>query len=821
MSNSQNVSSLIGDIERITKDVRNKAKLSIILSTAIILGATIVCFWAAKLGVNYGVLIGSVLSLVFLLINFGSKSYRSISLKNMVEHLNRHIPEYEESLQLAFSEKLNSLQTIQLHKVSAIFSANVKGGAHKKLIPAVEISSGLKAAVLIVIVTMSASYLSDHLKSVQLPGEISGSDASSDNSVVKVSAAHILIQPPSYTGVVNSTQKELDLRVLESSKVEWRVSFSSNEPEYFWIGSDGTQHALRKTPDGSWSYETELEQTGFYRFAYKTDDKMVTLPDVYIIEVVRDKVPRIKIQAPSQSLVEFAKNDPTQFTLSALINDDYGVEQVDILASVAKGSGESVKFRDKQFKFDSQTLTEQGALYTKTWSLPELDMEPGDEVYFHIKAKDNKQPKAQWAKSTSIIIRWLDNKVVETAAEGIQIRFIPEYFRSQRQIIIETEQLIADKADLNKTSFDDKSRDLGHSQSDLKEKYGQYLGDEFGEGPGEQFGLADGYHGGEDVAHGEAGAGLDHSNHDHSENKHPQRDSFWHLNLENEGIEEKSLEEKGFVKNSLDQQTGEPKQNVGHNHAAPEVGHLHEEMVDESDKSGASELIARFAHNHGSAEVGPLSNRDPKTWMKLAVHQMWQAELYLMLSEPEKALPFEYKAYDYLKLARQADKIYVKRLGFEPPPVKEDRRLTGELDKILTYSLSVTDKREASIQNDIVQNGFTALNQVADKKQLSKDNADALRALSGLMLELSETRPALVRYAATIENVLSLGSTQLNNCKDCIAKLNQKLWQLISSPVNRPSSRNPKDELDLETINSYQSLIQQVEQSEVVRASDS
>ena len=803
MGDFQNDSSLARDIDFLIKEVRKNWRLSFVFSATIIFVTIIASFWVTSFELAYGVLVAAIVSIAFLLVSFNSLAYRSINLKNVVEHLNRNIPEYEESLQLVFNQKLNPLQAIQLQKVSKLFIANVEAGTHKNLLPGVNVRSGLKYSSIIAVVILGLNFVSGYLGSSDILSSNKNSDNKIGNSAIEVLAAEVFVQPPSYTGLATSSQKDLDLRVLESSKVEWRLSFSVSGLEYFWIDKDGKEHALTRRNDGSWSHMAEIKETGFYRFAHKVNNKIVTLPDVYIIEVVRDKVPKIKVQVPNQSLVEFTKNDPTQFTISALINDDYGIEQVDILASVAKGSGEAVKFRDKQFKFDNKIITEKGSIYAKTWSLPELEMEPGDEVYFHIKAKDNKQPKAQWGKSSSIIIRWLDNKVVETAAEGIQIRFVPEYFRSQRQIIIETEQLIADKADLNKGSFDDKSRDLGHSQSDLKEKYGQYLGDEFGEGPGEHFGLADGYHGGEDVAHGEADAGMEHSEHKHSEHK-----NFWHVTIEHENSEQESLEKE----------VGEFEHREEHVYGAPEVGHLHEEMVDESDKSGASELIARFAHNHGSAEVGPLSKRDPKAWMKMAVHQMWQAELHLMLSEPEKALAFEYKAYDYLKLARQAERIYVKRLGFEPPPVKEDRRLTGELDKILSYSLSITDKREANNQSDIIQRGFTAINGITARKFLSDDDADSLRALSKLMLELSEARPALIQHAATVEKILSFGSTQLVSCEDCVEQLNKKLWQLMSSPISRPSSRILKNELDPDSMNSYLNLVQQIGQFEVKRA---
>jgi len=56
--------------------------------------------------------------------------------------------------------------------------------------------------------------------------------------------------------------------------------------------------------------------------------------------------------------------------------------------------------------------------------------------------------------------------------------------------------------------------------------------------------------------------------------------------------------------------------------------------------------------------------------MKQAIANMWNAELHLMMSEPALALPYEKEALKFLTQAKNAERIYVKRLGFEPPPVK-------------------------------------------------------------------------------------------------------------------------------------------------------
>ena len=721
-------------------------------------------------------LLAVAIILVTLLLISRSPSYRAVNRSNLLEHINRELADYEESAQLALTDlsQLSLLQKIQQQKVRQKLAHDIRTHRLAAHLPKLNFRSTF---ILIVFLLPLALFINFILPQIQFGEVLNINSSPSDvleSSLVSpaIESANIVITPPVYTKLKTQQLTSLDLKIPEGSTVNWQFELSRADLDYFYIGADKQRIPLSKNSQDRFELELLVSQTTIYRLVYQDVDGFHNLPGVYSIEVIRDLPPKIKILSPKQSLVEIPKSGEPEFKIESLISDDYGVAEVSILASVAKGSGEAVKFRDEEFKFDSVAKTEKGNRYQKHWKLTDLKMEPGDEVYFSIVATDNKEPNAQQGKSSSVIVRWLDDEIVETAAEGIQIRFVPEYFRSQRQIIIETEELIADKKDLSVEDFTAKSTDLGHSQRDLKEKYGQYLGDEFGEGPGEQFGLADGYHGGEDIASGEASAGLegddDHTSDDHGSDDHEE----------------------------------------GGHRERPQVGHSHETvsesgMTNSNDLSGASELIAQFAHNHGSVEVGPMSRRDPKSWMKKAVSIMWQAELHLMMSEPEKALPFEYEAYEYLKLARQADRVYVKRLGFEPPPVKESNRLTGELKDILTYEVSVEDSADTTADSHLFKQVHQLMNTWPLSEKIKRVHLHQLSNLRERLLTLAETRPVLIKYAATIERVLIAESLDIENCDNCIAQLQQKLWQLMPSAKSLPRVGHKRHIIDNTALEAY------------------
>lgn len=741
-----------------------------------------------------------------------SKKYRAITASNLLEDINRRFSNYQESAQLITPVSLQQnvesgnhlapsslIQSLQKEKIEKLFVEDFKQGRLYQIGKKIN----LKPQFILFFITLILLAAGDKTADIYalfedqvVDSELAGKNqqtAQTENVIPFQVEIDITVTPPAYTKLPPQKIQSLDLEVPEGSQVLWSLEFSEDKLDYYYQRSGEDRFSFSKAEQKR-QVTDQIKQTSLYRLFYQRPNQPAVLEGVYSIAVLRDQAPKIKIIHPAQTLIEISNNNNPEFILETTISDDYAIADVSLLASVAKGSGEAVKFRDKTFKFKSTEQIDNRSLiysqsYRKNWSLIELGMEPGDEVYFSILATDNKQPEPQTTKSSSVIVRWLDEQNFEMAAEGIKIGFIPEFFRSQRQIIIETEQLIADRKDLEQTIFEQTSTDLGHSQSDLKQKYGQYLGDEFGEGPGEQHGLADGYHGGESHDAGEA---SNTSDEEHQQAEHGA---------------ESAADEHQSEQHSTDESAGSG----------------------QTDLSGASQLIEQFAHNHGTTEVGPLSNRDPKSWMKMAVNEMWQAELHLMLSEPKQALPFEYKAYNYLKKAQQAERIYAKRLGFEPPPVTEERRLTGELQAILNSDLSLVDQPDTGTDQQLFENAYRMLkskaktnpkiqtnsknqanSKILSQAPLSEKQSALFSNLSERLLELANNRPILVKYATIAERIASIQSLDLKKCEQCISQLKNKLWQLLPASISLPQAQHLSNGLSSELEMEYLRALQEI-----------
>ena len=702
-----------------------------------------------------------------------SARYRAINDENILFHLNRQFPQLNESAQLVIKkrEQLNVLQQLQQQRVLITLAHIVKSS--EEIVPKAKVKSAFLYSCLIVILFSFTLHLltnSALLEKQNLP-VVNEQLTERSQAKILLQSRQVSIDAPAYTQQASVDSDSLDISLIEGSLVTWRLTFSHPKLSYKLIFSDGLEVALEKQTNGDFIAQHNIKHTSLYKIV--SMDQAFT--SVHTLTVTQDTAPKIRIITPKSTISEIAKNAIPRFNTQVSISDDFALSKVEILASIAKGSGESVKFRDQTFSFDNEKQGDKADLYTKQWRLDELGMAPGDELYFTVKAWDNKTPKTQLTRSSTKIIRWLEDEEQGVLSSGVLIDFMPEYFKSQRQIIIETLELIDDKKQLTPEKFAETSELLGVAQSSLKERYGQYLGDEVESGNLENAAIS------HDVHHDD-----EHAHEDEHEENHE------------DGHEEEH----------------------GNDHAEQPVelaeSHHHHETASDSfemknfgtDRSGYTEQRARFGHNHGDADIGIINKEDPKALMKRSIANMWQAESHLMLSEPDKALPYEQQALKFLNMAKKAERIYVKRLGFEPPPVSEQRRYQGELDEILSYQkeedillppsdnqilstffqmLNQTDKRESIHVDNKGNNGLTD-NVNSYSASLSKQQQDSLNAAKEVISKLINKRPSLITALGTIEKISLANSLQITDCQQCIFHLKSKLWQLITPQLSQPTT---------------------------------
>lgn len=450
-------------------------------------------------------------------------------------------------------------------------------------------------------------------------------------------SAAVAIQPPAYTQLPTIRSGDLNVVALTGSRLTWQIRFSNaRNLSVRLVNSQGQELPFRASGEG-FMHQDRLLSSGLYAIkAYwhspTGQDSVLYQSDFYRLEATPDLAPKIEPQ--SKELYRFhSVKDSKTLRIEASISDDFSVSNAFIVATVARGSGENVKFREVRMPLEPTHFRE--AKLTKTLDLAALNFAPGDELYYYWAAFDNRRPDPNFTKSDTYFVVYKDTTQLEEGELAtMAVNIMPEYFRSQRQIIIDTEKLIAKRKKIAAQQFKSQSNEIGFDQKVLRLRYGQFLGEEF-----------------------ETSAGGGHI--EPTDDKGDPLAGFVHDHDKGEGDEHEA----------------------GHKEEVHDHGHEHGAQNDHQDPVAA--LMAQYVHAHDNAETNTFHEQSTRSLLKMALEQMWQSELHLRLYEPERALSFEQKALEYLKLSQQKARSYVKKTGFDPPPIKEkELRLTGELKTV-------------------------------------------------------------------------------------------------------------------------------------------
>lgn len=445
-------------------------------------------------------------------------------------------------------------------------------------------------------------------------------------------SAQLTITPPSYTKLPVRVVSDLNVSSINESHLKWQLEFShSSELVVKLTNNRGEELPFKKVGE-RFEYSDQLYNSGLYGFKAYWRDSLVYQSDYYRLEAIPDLAPKIEPASKELYQYHFLK-DPKNLPISAKISDDFLVNQAFIVATVARGSGENVKFRELKLPISQANFKETKV--NQTIDLKALNFAPGDELYYYWAAIDNKRPEPNFTKSDTYFVVYKDtSKVEEAELATMAMNILPEYFRSQRQIIIDTEKLIAKRNKIPAKEFNSTSNEIGFDQKALRLRYGQYLGEEFETSIG-------------------GGNALPKDN---------QGDAVVGFALLH-----------GFVHaHDQGEETAESGGHEGHNHGGSKK--------EEDDKDPVASILEEYVHSHDDGEANTFYEQSTRSLLKMALEQMWQSELHLRLYEPEKAIPYEKKALEYLKSAQQRARTFVKKTSFDPPPIKEkEKRLTGEL----------------------------------------------------------------------------------------------------------------------------------------------
>lgn len=192
-------------------------------------------------------------------------------------------------------------------------------------------------------------------------------------------------------------------------------------------------------------------------------------------------------------------------------------------------------------------------------------------------------------------------------------------------------------------------------------------------------------------------------------------------------------------------------------------------------------LLENFGHTHDIAEAATLLDPETRAILKQALDQMWQSELQLRQGQPDRALPFAYKALGYIKQVQQADRIFLARVGPQLPPIDESRRMGGKRDGIASRADALqTATTEASAISALWQ----AL--AAPSPSPSSSPALPLQAFDTWLHSHPPQQDDLLSLQVAVDAVRRDPA-----CSGCRSELQRQLWPLLPLPPAQPMRREP------------------------------
>jgi hypothetical protein len=326
--------------------------------------------------------------------------------------------------------------------------------------------------------------------------------ASARADATRVEAVELVIAPPSYTRLPERHESSLDAKAPQDSSLRWRLRFAPQPTRVALALHDGRRVELRREGD-DWRGEVTLAASMLYRIVVDgapapADDRL------HRIDAIADEAPEIRVLSPDKTLV-LAEPHQKTWPLAFEASDDYGIARAVLVVTHAQGSGENIAFKEQAVELvgmpaeaalappsAAQTAPSSPAMrkgggagprvvlrYAHTLDLAALGFSKGDDVVAKVTVTDNRAPEPNATRSPSLILRWPADPSKDGAGlDGIVQKTMPAYFRSQRQIIIDTQALLAERAQLDDAKFLARSDTIGVDQKLLRLRYGQFLGEE-------------------------------------------------------------------------------------------------------------------------------------------------------------------------------------------------------------------------------------------------------------------------------------------------------------------------------------------------------
>lgn len=405
---------------------------------------------------------------LIVLIALGAAHWRraQVDAVTVARHLDRVHPALEEStfLLLVPPGGLSAVERIQRARAEAAFDAIPR----PIQLPHRSTTMLWGSAIALFAVAGMRTYFRDV---VVVDSFLPGANQRAEGTAPSLRRLQLTVTPPSYLGGRPAVTGG-DADAPEGARLAFSATFA-NAASAWIITTSGDSLPF----SGGAPVVRTADRSMLYQVVLVRDTFRVTSA-WHRITVHPDRPPLLTVVRPEERTV-LPVAPPWRVPVEILASDDHGIIETRLLATITTGSGEGVKFREDTLTFATSRPRGNGLVLTTELDLAALEMGPGDELYLSAQAFDGRRPEPNEGRSATLFISITDTtQVIEAEFDGLAIDRMPDYFRSQRQIIIDTERLLAERGGLSEAEFKRRSNDIGIDQQLLRLRYSEVAGGE-------------------------------------------------------------------------------------------------------------------------------------------------------------------------------------------------------------------------------------------------------------------------------------------------------------------------------------------------------
>ncbi len=238
----------------------------------------------------------------------------------------------------------------------------------------------------------------------------------------------VRIEPPAYSGRPTATlDSPTRIEVLEGS----RITFVLNGGGRVRFGNAPVDAPMMARESGYFAVESESPVNGTGTGA---GAGTMLIP----LNVVRDRVPSVRIEAPGKDLFLATGDRSVPVTIHA--SDDLALERVELRYTKVSGTGEQFEFVEGTLPVRLQRTSSREWQASGELALGALRLGPGDSLVYRAVAQDGRQGAAGTAASDTYFVEIAGPGQV--ALEGVDMPpELERYAMSQQMIVLKLERL--------------------------------------------------------------------------------------------------------------------------------------------------------------------------------------------------------------------------------------------------------------------------------------------------------------------------------------------------------------------------------------------